>query len=264
MTRLFSLVRVPTSYIGRRPQTLVWLVWEAPSDETSRWCEFQRVISAGGLRHSSGSCGRSPSDETFLVGASSNEFIGRRPQTLVWLVWEAPSDETFSLVRVPTSLSAGGLRHSSGSCGRFPVTRLFSLVRVPTSLSAGGLRHSSGSCGRLPVTRLFSLVRVPTSHIGRRPQTQSVWLVWEVAHPSDETFRRAWGACANVCAQGVERACELSRRATMEWSELSRSACANVCAQGGVAWSELRRCRADEAYRPAASDTRLACVGGSQ
>ena len=89
-----------------------------------------------------------------------------------------------------------------------------------------------------------------------------VWLVWEVAHPSDETFRRAWGACANVCAPGVERACELSRRATMEWSELSRSACANVRAQGGVAWSELRRCRADEAYRPAASDTRLARVGG--
>ena len=80
--------------------------------------------------------------------------------------------------------------------------------------------------------------------------------------PSDETFRRAWGACANVCAPGVERACELSRRATMEWSELSRSACANVRAQGGVAWSELRRCRADEAYRPAASDTRLARVGG--
>ena len=74
----------------------------------------------------------------------------------------------------------------------------------------------------------------------------------------------AWGACANVCAHGVERACELLRRATMEWSELSRSACANVCAQGGVAWSELRRCRADEAYRPAASDTRLARVGGSQ
>ena len=118
------------------------------------------------------------------------------------------------------------------------------------------------------MTRLFSLVRVPTSYIGRRPQTvvwlvwevahpsdetfrrewasdTVVWLVWEVAHPSDETFRRAWGACANVCAQGVERACELSRRATMEWSELSRSVCANVCAQGGVEWSELRRCRAD-------------------
>ena len=79
--------------------------------------------------------------------------------------------------------------------------------------------------------------------------------------PSDETFRRAWGACANVCAQGVERACELSRRATMEWSELSRSACANVCAQGGVAWSELRRCRADEAYRPAASDTSSGSCG---
>ena len=43
------MVRVPTSYIGRRPQTLVWLVWEAPSDEASRWCEFQRVISAGSL-----------------------------------------------------------------------------------------------------------------------------------------------------------------------------------------------------------------------
>ena len=63
-----------------------------------------------------------------------------------------------------------------------------------------------------------------------------------------------WGACANVCAHGVERVCELSRRA--QWSGASSLPCEYVCA-GGVRERAL-------SARLRASDTRLACVGGSQ
>ena len=66
-----------------RGQTLVWLVWEAPSDETFRresasdtvvWLVWE-------VAH--------PSDETFRREWASD--------TVVWLVWEVahPSDETF-------------------------------------------------------------------------------------------------------------------------------------------------------------------------
>ena len=195
--------------------TVVWLVWEVahPSDETVRreWASDTVVWLVWEVAH--------PSDETFRRESASG--------TVVWLVWEVahPSDETF--------------RREWAS------DTVVWLVWEVAHPSDETFRRESASD---TVVWLVWEVAHPSDETFRREWASDtvVWLVWEVAHPSDETFRRAWGACANVCAHGVERACELSRRATMEWSELSRSACANVCAQGGVEWSELRRCRADE------------------
>ena len=115
---------------------------------------------------------------------------------------------------------SGVERAAALSCGR--------------DVSAGGLRHSSGSCGRLPVTRLFGR---------RRPQTL-VWLVWEVAHPSDETFRRKSASDTVVWLvwEVAHPSDETFRRSRPRHSsarvgDLLRGARARMCVRMG--WSEL-------------------------